>query len=238
MNFRVIGLGALCCATAWPSFAEGELSANLAVTSDYVWRGISQTLGDPAIQGGIDYAHESGVYVGAWASNVDFFSSNAPDSTPDDDDDAGIELDLYVGYSGETEFGFGWDLGVIQYRYPGARKSLLDTSEEFYAGASYRFFNVMVYRDFDNDSSYVEAGLEFELPQAFTLNLRGGHFDFDDAQDYTDYGIALSRSLAGFDVSVQYTDTDLSDSACAEGYWFDDLCDGAFSVTVAREFEL
>lgn len=235
MNINRIGVGALFYFFVGSAFAEGELSANLGLTSDYIWRGISQTLGDPAVQGGVDYSHDSGVYLGVWASNVDFFSNNAPDSTPDDDDEAEIELDLYVGLAGEFDVGIGWDVGVIQYRYPEARKSLIDTSEEFYVGASYDLASMMVYRDFDNESTYVEASLEFELPQEFNLRLRGGYFDFDDTRDYTNFEIALSRSIAGFDLSVQYTDTDLSSNECAEGYWFDDLCDGTFSVTAVRE---
>ena len=236
MNVGHLAAGLLSCAISSPAIADGELTANLSLTSDYVWRGVSQTQGDPAVQGGVDYAHESGVYLGVWASNVDFFSNGAPGSVPEDDDQANIEIDWYIGYWAETEAGIGWDIGVVQYRYPGARKTLLDTSEEFYLGVNYEFFEIMVYRDFDNQSGYLEAGLEFELPGDLGLRLRGGHFDFDDARDYSDYQIALSRVIAGFDVSVRYTDTDLSARECENGYWFEDLCDGRFSAEVARHF--
>lgn len=95
---------------------------------------------------------------------------------------------------------------------------MLDTSEEFYAGASSEVFNMMAYRDFENESTYFETGLEFELPEKFSLRLRGGRFDFGDAQDYIDYEIAISRTIAGFDLRVEYTDTDLSRSECAEEF--------------------
>ena len=77
--------------------AEWEGSANVTLTSDYVFRGVSQTDEDPAIQGGFDLSHDSGFYIGAWASNVDF---NEEDSTdPAADDAADMELDLKVGYA-------------------------------------------------------------------------------------------------------------------------------------------
>ncbi len=72
------------------SIAQAEITGNASVVSDYNWRGITQTAGDPAIQGGIDYAHESGFYAGAWGSNVDF----------GDCCDENLETDLYFGWSG------------------------------------------------------------------------------------------------------------------------------------------
>ncbi len=70
--------------------AQAEITGNAAVLSDYNWRGITQTSQDPALQGGIDYAHESGFYLGAWASNVDF----------GDCCDENVEIDLYTGFRG------------------------------------------------------------------------------------------------------------------------------------------
>ena len=72
------------------SIAQAEITGNASVVSDYNWRGITQTAGDPAIQGGIDYAHDSGFYAGAWGSNVDF----------GDCCDENVETDLYFGWSG------------------------------------------------------------------------------------------------------------------------------------------
>ena len=81
----------------------GSFSANVALTSDYYFRGISQTNNDGAIQGGFDWSHDSGVYAGVWASNVAFGSTN-------------IEADTYIGYGNEVS-GFGYDLGWIRYNY-------------------------------------------------------------------------------------------------------------------------
>ena len=106
----------LAAALVVPTFAyaETELSANVALTTDYVWRGVSQTLEDPAIQGGFDFEHDSGFAVGVWGSNVDFWETGDPN-----DDGANMEFDIYGSYSGEFGDGFSYSVGVIYYMYPG-----------------------------------------------------------------------------------------------------------------------
>lgn len=95
--------------TAAPAEADYSLSGNLGVFSDYRFRGISQTNKKPAIQGGIDFAHKSGLYLGNWNSNVDSALYNG----------ANIEMDFYGGWKTSVE-GFGIDLGAIYYYYPGS----------------------------------------------------------------------------------------------------------------------
>ena len=90
--------------TSAPSFAE--LSANVSVTNNYIWRGLTQTTNDAAVQGGIDYADESGFYAGTWVSNVNYGA----------DDVYSYEHDLYFGFSGEAE-GFTYDVGYLYYNY-------------------------------------------------------------------------------------------------------------------------
>ena len=86
--------------------ASAELSANAAITSNYIWRGVTQTSDQAAGQGGIDWGHDSGLYVGTWVSNVNFANS-----------DDGYEMDVYAGFGGEAG-SIGYDLGVISYQYP------------------------------------------------------------------------------------------------------------------------
>ena len=81
------------------------LSANIAATSNYLWRGLEQTSGKSAISGGIDYAASNGFYLGTWVSNADW------------SDGMSYELDLYGGYAGETD-NFSYDLGFVHYAYP------------------------------------------------------------------------------------------------------------------------
>ena len=86
-----------------------EVSGNVAIVSDYRFRGVSLSGGDPAIQGGIDLTHESGFYVGTWASSID---DGGTDLLGD------VELDLYAGWSGDVSDGVSVDVGLLYYMYP------------------------------------------------------------------------------------------------------------------------
>lgn len=96
-SFRILALAtmAFACFAAAPSARAAEpfgpgvgtISANVGVVSDYRFRGISQSNEEPALQGGVDYAHDSGVYLGLWGSSVEF-------------GDASAEIDLYGGWGG------------------------------------------------------------------------------------------------------------------------------------------
>ena len=96
-----------------PEDAGSPISANVTVTNDYRYRGITQSSYQPAIQGGFDYAHESGLYIGNWNSSIDWVSStNAGTSNS-------IEMDFYGGFKKELIApGFASDFGVLQYYYP------------------------------------------------------------------------------------------------------------------------
>lgn len=97
------------------------LTGNLTLVSDYRFRGISQTLGGPAVQGGLDYTHRSGLYLGNWNSNVSGVSF--PDG-------ASLEMDFYGGWRGEVGAGLTLDVGGLYYLYPGTRITGVDGSRE------------------------------------------------------------------------------------------------------------
>ena len=213
--------------------ALAEISGNVALSSDYVWRGISQTDSQIAISGGFDYAHDSGLYIGTWASNVnsDFFDNSV---------DPQIELDVYGGYAGEMG-AIGYDLGFIEYIYPGS--SDLNTLE-LYAGGSYAFTDMIsasakyYYSDdfFDSDESAwrLEGGVEVGLPQDFGLSATVGKNDgdfFDGGFDYVDYSIGVSKSFVGLDFGLTYTDTDLDSVDCPG---FENSCDGRAVFSVSK----
>lgn len=110
----------LTCATAGILMATpvmAEVTAGAALTSNYIWRGFSQTQDDAALSGSVDYSDESGLYAGIWASKVDFA-------------DADVEVDVYVGMSGDINDDFSWDVGLLSYNYPGAKGRF----DEVYAG--------------------------------------------------------------------------------------------------------
>lgn len=104
------------------------VSANVAITSEYRFRGVDLSGGDMAIQGGVDVAHDSGFYVGTWASSLD-------------EDTVGFgasELDIYGGWSGDLTEGLALDVGVIHYLYPNAGAGDFDYTE-FYGSVSFTF---------------------------------------------------------------------------------------------------
>lgn len=201
------------------SAAQAEVSLTVTGVSDYDFRGISQTDGDPALQVGLDYAAEM-FYAGAWASNVDFDGEQtfSDGSTATIRYDGDVELDLLAGLAGETEGGWRWDVGATYYLYPGSDEDLgnpLDDSDdvfqtenyyEVYAGGGYGpvdvkyWFSPDLY-DSDESASYLEAAASFELPWELSLNLHAGY-------SFGDYFDELSdlAELDGFSDDADYID--------------------------------
>ncbi|GAB6042439.1 TorF family putative porin [Endothiovibrio diazotrophicus] len=202
---------------AGSAVAQAEWSANVALTTDYVWRGYSQSDESPAIQGGIDYNHESGFYVGTWASNVDFGPAN----------DADMEWDLYGGFSGELANGLGYDLGLVYYGYPDSTAT--ESWLEGYLNLSYALTDMVTLNGglayssdvygMSEDAIYYNAGLDFSLPQDFGLSASVGYYDDDDKvfNNYTDWKLALTKSFNSFDFELGYTDTDVNNDPWADG---------------------
>lgn len=185
--------------------AHAELSGTVGVVSDYDFRGISLSAKDPALQGSIDWAAESGFYVGAWGSNIDYGQGV----------DGDIEIDLYAGYAGETESGLGWDVGLVYYTYPGSDD--ISDYPELYGALSYKWFEFKQW--YSNDLSgtdldgwYTEGNASFELPANVGLNLHLG-YNYGDAFDdteYMDYSIGVAYTLGNFDLELKWVDNDLS----------------------------
>lgn len=200
MNKRVVTLaiGALIAPLA-PAGAA-ELRYNAGVVSDYVYRGVSRTDDHAAVQGGVDIVHESGLYAGAWASNVDFA-------------DADLELDARAGVALKSRSGWGWDLGVIAYRFDESRFNY----EEWYVGVTYGYLGAKVWRDWHNDDTYTEANASYEMGSGFYAILHGGFYVRDRQEDYSDYALALGRKFSDFDARVTLSNTDLNESDRDDG---------------------
>ena len=234
MQKRSVVLTALLLASPAPGFAE--VTAQVTATSDYVWRGITQTLGGPALQAGIDYEHASGIYAGLWTSNVDFFDDSDPASDPADNDEARWELDYVAGIGHEFKAGWSLDVGVICYTYPGARRDLLDSMGEGYAGLAYGVVDVKVWHDLDVDAWYTEANLNVEIGSKLTGGLHFGRSDLP-GDDYSDFAVSLTAVLAPFEVALKYTNTTLDDDACAAMAGYRDQCGGRVAVGVTGKFQ-
>lgn len=227
MNKKYLGLiTAACVAIPQLSWAQEQnsaydISANAAIVSDYVFRGITQSDENFAIQGGFDVAHDSGLYTGVWASSVDF----------NDGDEANVEIDLYAGYGGEVK-GVSYDVGAIYYAYPGADSSLDYDFWEAYASLGYDFdvasasIGVNYSPDYfgsSGDAIYTNIGVDVPLPHNFTLSGGVGYQSIDDnasfgVPDYTNWNLSLGYDWEQFNLSVGYHDTDLDEPGeCADG---------------------
>lgn len=201
------------------------LTANVGLFSEYRFRGIAQTASRPAIQGGFDYSHSSGFYVGNWNSNVDP-SAGYPDGN--------IEMDFYGGF--KPTFGdFGLDIGGIVYYYPGSSvsggKNNGDTvtNKELYLGGSWKFISAKVYysvddyfsmRGWDNTYSatgkgtrgtmYGDLSANFDLGSGWGINAHVGYTDVKNAYnaDYTDWKLGVTKDINGWVLGAAYIGTD------------------------------
>lgn len=187
-----------------------EVTANAAVSSNYLWRGVTQTSDNAQVSGGIDYSHESGFYAGTWASNVDFGG-----------DKPGYELDFYAGFAGEMGE-FGYDVGYVYYAYPDAVDSI--DFGELYGALSWNWLegkvsymsNAQSSASSEEDLLYVELNATFEILKETELTLHIGNsmgdtvtewFGEDDS--YIDYGVSIAKG--GFTFGVAQTDLDADD---------------------------
>lgn len=218
--------GSVSAADASPHTFTG----NLTVATDYRFRGISQTFKQPTVQGGFDYSHSSGFYLGNWNSNV---SGNSYMNG------AGIEMDFYGGYKFEPVKDLGMDVGFLYYYYPSASigtTRVKYNNGEIYVAASYKWFSAKYSHgvtDFfglnattapvyafsaltpsggSKGSSYLDLNANFEIAEKTTLNLHVGRQTVKNygALSYTDYklGIAREFSFATLGAAIVATNAD------------------------------
>jgi uncharacterized protein (TIGR02001 family) len=219
---------ALACGVAMlglSSVAAAEISANIGVTSNYIWRGLTQTSNGTAFSGGVDWSHDSGVYAGTWLSEA-----------WDD-----YELDLYGGYGGEIA-DFSYDAGLIYYSYSSDADS---DFAEINANVGWKFVSagfayVIMAEDAVEaveEDLYFYVGASYDLPEDFSIGLTVGFVEpdgdgDDDAEDYTHYQIDLGKSAGEFgDVTFSLSDTDLDDTDAAG-----EDSDMRFFVSWSKEF--
>jgi uncharacterized protein (TIGR02001 family) len=204
-----------------------SLSGSLTLTSDYVFRGISQTGGDMAVQGGLEYGHSSGFYLGTWGSNVGWIEDFQGY------DSGNVEIDLYGGFRGGIgETGLTFDVGAIQYWYPGDKPSgTVDAdTTELYAALGWKWFTVKYSYyvsdevfgfDADGSADYLDISASLPLGETgLTLGAHWGTFGFGDADDadYDDWKVSLAYDMSklgglgeGMTVGIAYSDTDADD---------------------------
>ena len=217
---------------------EGPItfSANIALTSEYRFRGVDLSGGDPAVQGGLDLAHESGFYVGTWASTLD-------------DDTVGfgdVELDVYGGWSGDVGEGLALDVGVIGYLYPDAGPGDFDYVE-FYSSLGFTFgpaettVGVAYAPEQDSlggtDNLYVYSDIGVGIPDTPItvtghLGYTDGFLTFTNDGDAFDWSIGAEANIYGpFTLSAAYVG---AEGDIPPGAY--DFVDDAFVVTLSASF--
>ena len=198
-------LALILALTATSAFAD--VSGGVTLASDYLFRGVSQTQGDTAVQWNLE-AEKNGVYGGTWGSQVDFGG------------EASIEYDFYGGYRWEND-AIGVDVGIIQYNY----NNQIDSVEEMYGMFSYKMFSVGYWKDRENsDLDYKQVEVALPFVDFADVSVRVGQLANDDK-----YGqIVISKELKnGFNLTLEVIDDiddailhDTSDVALSLGYTF------------------
>jgi uncharacterized protein (TIGR02001 family) len=194
------------------SAQASPLSSNASLTSDYRYRGISQSRLKPALQGGADYAFASGFYIGTWASTIKWIKD-----TPNAGNTA-VEIDLYGGYKGEIAKDFGYDVGVLQYYYPGNKLKNVGAKNanttEIYGALTYGpatlkyshsltpLFGFGNATDDSEGSGYLDLSANFDVGAGVTLTPHVGRqrvagTGFGDFS-YTDFALTAAKDWVGF----------------------------------------
>ena len=190
--------------------AESPFSWSVAATSDYVFRGVSQTDESPALQASFTYSAPMGFYVGAWAANVDF-----GDGGPD------VELDTYIGYNTDLGDEFvNLDVSLLRYNYLGGNGSDLSYNELLTKVTFAEAISVTAGYTNDvfasgEDGWYFAVGGSLDLGNDYSLSASVAQnlFDSSVARDYTDYGVSLGKSWGDFSASLGYVGTNRDGTA-------------------------
>jgi uncharacterized protein (TIGR02001 family) len=226
-------------------FALSNFSGSATITSNYIFRGISQTDDNPAVQGSFQYNHPVGFYAGVWGSNVADYVS-----------EGNVEIDLYAGFKKEIMENLTSDLSVIYYWYPGDSQSPEKDYFEAHVGLGYAFTKLPLAPNLgvgfnyspnfygeDGNAYYVNGTLQLTLPYQFVL---GGELGYQYVQgdkttgngaglnggngyNYLCWRIGLSKELLGFNLDLSYYDTN-------EAEYFGKIGQDHIVFTISRSF--
>lgn len=218
--------------------AASPLTFNISLVNEYRYRGLSQSRLDPALQGGADYAFESGFYIGTWASTIKWIK-DAPYNGG-----ASVELDVYGGYKTEIASGLMLDVGALTYVYPSNDLNPSANTTEVYGALSFGPMTVKYSHSVTNlfgtadskGSGYLDVSATFDVGGGFTLVPHVGYQKVknNDAGTYTDYSVTLNKDFAGFTFGAAIVGTDTK--AYMGGPSMKNLGKDGFVVSVKKTF--
>ncbi len=215
MKRSLLAIAVVLALPVLPGVAHADLAFNIGAFTDYRFRGISQTRVKPAVQGGVDFS-AGAFYLGAWASNIKWIK--------DLGGDAGVEIDVYGGVTGEITSGVGYDVGVLTYQYPSNKLNPSANTTELYGAVSYGAFGVKyshaVTNTFGNPDSknsfYLEGKASFDVGHGITIVPHIGYQKIKgpvgDMATYTDYSLTASKDFQGVTLSLAVVGTDADKS--------------------------
>lgn len=198
-----------------PSASDFTLSANVSLVSQYRYRGIMQTNNKPAIQGGFDLSHTSGLYLGNWNSSISWLDDSNPDVS------AAVEMDVYGGYKGTLLQDLTFDVGALHYHYPGSYPDgyASPNTTELYVGLGYGPITAKYSHSLTNlfgvadskNSQYYDVSGKFDTGfWNLALTAHVGYQKVRNLDDgsYTDWSLGLAKDWGqGFSTTLSYVDT-------------------------------
>jgi uncharacterized protein (TIGR02001 family) len=210
MHCKSFAVALLALCAVLPEFAQAEVSFNVGATTDYRYRGISQTRLRPAVQGGVDYT-QGGFYLGAWASTIKWIK--------DFGGDADLEIDLYGGYKGELIKDVNYDVGLLTYQYPSNKLNPSANTTELYGALTYGPATLKYSHAVTNTFGAPDSKNSFYLDASATFDVSGvsvvPHIGYQKIKGlagsdatYTDYSLTASKDFSGFLLSAALVGTD------------------------------
>ncbi len=264
---QALTAGVLAAAVA-PGFASAQgssphsISGNVGIYSQYIFRGLTQTNKDPALQGGFDYAHSSGLYAGTWLSNISWLTDS---SAVTGYRSSSLEWDFYGGYKGSMgNTGLGYDVGLLYYYYPGTHSaatapgSVKADTLEVYGALSWKWLSAKYSYSIDNKTFgvansdgtwYLDLSASFPVTDKLSLVAHYGKQEFkgsiggvsnDSVASYDDWKIGATYSLPkDFTIGGFFSGTDMT---AAQKAFYTNAADNrwvgkdTFTVFVSKTF--
>lgn len=225
MKFSCLSVLALTALATPCSAQDYQFTPNVGVVSDYLVRGISQTSGRPALQGGVDLTHTSGAYLGLWGSNVSWITDTGATGS------ANFEIDTYAGYKSTYANVYNYDVGYVRYNFLGSYQPAAGTAEadthELYAALAYQWLSVKYSYSLGDfltvrnarGTDYLEANASFPLQtESITLGAHYGRQTYKGADtnaliarnlnpSYSDYNLSVAKDFSGYNIGLLYSIT-------------------------------